>query len=47
MQSIGHGGDFSHTVHGIAGPGLTAISFTPTAAFQQTPGPAAGQRLAD
>ncbi len=45
MQSIGYAPGFSHAVHGAAGPGLTAISFTPTAAFQQTPGPAAGQRL--
>ncbi|MGB5104136.1 MAG: hypothetical protein WBO04_12600 [Steroidobacteraceae bacterium] len=46
MQSIGYAPGFSRAVHGVAGPGLTAIVFTPTAAFQQTPGPAAGQRLA-
>lgn len=45
MLSIGYAGEFSRAVHGVAGPGLTAITFTPTSAFQQTPGPAAGQRL--
>ena len=47
MRSIGYAPEFSRAVRGAAGPGLTAITFTPTAAFQQTPGPAAGQRLAN
>lgn len=46
MRSIGYAPEFSRAVHGVAGPGLTAITFTPSAAFEQTPGPAAGQRLA-
>ena len=41
---IGYTREFAGAVRGIA-PTLAAIAFTPTAAFQQTPGPGAGQRL--
>jgi len=44
LASIGYGPAFAVAVHGGAGP-LAAIRFTPTAAFQQTPGPGAGQPL--
>ncbi len=45
LTSIGYREEFARAVHGHAPPGMVAISFTPTAAFQQTPGPAAGERL--
>jgi hypothetical protein len=41
---IGYTPEFAGAVRGIA-PTLAAITFTPTAAFQQTPGPGAGQPL--
>lgn len=45
MQRIGYPREFSRAAHGDAWQGLAAIAFTLAAAFQQTPGPAAGQRL--
>ena len=44
LASIGYAPEFAAAVHGGGGP-LAAIRFTPTAAFQQTPGPGAGQPL--
>ena len=44
LASIGYGPAVAVAVHGGAGP-LAAIRCTPTAAFQQTPGPGAGQPL--
>ena len=45
LVSIGYRADFAAAVRGHAETGLTAIAFTPSAAFEQTPGPKAGQRL--
>jgi hypothetical protein len=42
---LGYTREFSAAVWGPLPESLAAISFTPTAAFQQTPGPAAGQQL--
>ena len=42
---IGYGPEWADAVRGRP-ERLAAIRFTPTAAFQQTPGPGAGQRLA-
>ena len=44
MRQIGYGPEFAQAVRGD-GHELVAITFTVSAAFQQTPGPAAGQRL--
>jgi hypothetical protein len=44
LGSIGFGVEFAAALHGGTGE-LAAIRFTPAAAFQQTPGPAAGQPL--
>ena len=46
MQSFGYPADFSRAVHGDAWDRLAAITFTPVAAYEQTPGPGAGQALA-
>ncbi len=45
LVSIGYTAEFAAAVRGRAEQGLAAIAFTPVAAFQQTPGPAAGERL--
>jgi hypothetical protein len=45
LVSIGYAADFAAAVRGRADAGLTAITFTPTSAFEQTPGPAAGAQL--
>jgi hypothetical protein len=42
---VGYTPEFANAVRGAA-PRLTAITFTPSAAFQQTPGPGAGQPIA-
>jgi hypothetical protein len=42
---IGYAREFAKALWGPLPEALVAISFTPTAAFQQTPGPAAGQPL--
>lgn len=45
MQAIGYAPAFSRAVHG-EGADLLAITFSIAAAFEQTPGPAAGRQLA-
>lgn len=45
LVSAGYDGEFAAAVRGRAELGLAAIAFTPTAAFDQTPGPAAGTPL--
>jgi hypothetical protein len=45
LVRIGYQRDFARAVRGLADRNLAAISFTPTSAFQQTPGPGAGERL--
>ena len=45
LTRIGYRQEFSQVVRGHADRGLVAIAFTPTSAFQQTPGPGAGERL--
>jgi hypothetical protein len=45
LSSIGYTPDFAGALRGPA-EHLAAIRFTPSAAYQQTPGPGAGQRLA-
>jgi hypothetical protein len=45
LVSVGYAPDFAAAVRGRAEMGLAAIAFTPTSAFEQTPGPAAGARL--
>jgi hypothetical protein len=44
LGRIGFTAPFAAALHGGRGE-LAAVRFTPTAAFQQTPGPAAGQPL--
>ena len=44
LGTIGYDAAFAAAVHGGQGQ-LAAIRFTPSAAFQQTPGPGAGQPL--
>lgn len=44
MQLIGYASQFARAVRGEPTE-LVAITFRPEAAFEQTPGPAAGQRL--
>ena len=41
---MGYRPDFARAVRGHA-DGMAAITFTPSSAFQQTPGPGAGERL--
>jgi hypothetical protein len=45
LVSIGYTAEFSAAVRGRTELGIAAIAFTPTSAFQQTPGPAAGAKL--
>lgn len=45
LVSIGYPAGLAHAIHGGCPARLNAITFTPEAAFQQTPGPAAGTRL--
>lgn len=42
---IGYAREFAAALCGPADPEIAAITFTPTAAFEQTPGPAAGSPL--
>lgn len=44
MQRLGYDADFARAVRG-EGTDLAAINFSVAAAFEQTPGPAAGRRL--
>lgn len=46
MRKLGYEAAFTRAVRG-EGTDLLAITFTVAAAFEQTPGPAAGRRLAD
>lgn len=45
LAGIGYSRTFAEALWGRPPGALTAIAFTPGAAFQQTPGPAAGQPL--
>jgi hypothetical protein len=45
LRRIGYPRDFAEALWGPLPRALAAISFTPTAAFQQTPGPSAGQPI--
>ena len=45
IVSVGFGSSFANAVRGQPGNNLAAIRFTPTSAFEQTPGPAAGHAL--
>ena len=45
LAAIGYRPEFARAVHGDAPDAMVALVFTPTAAFQQTPGPGAGDRL--
>jgi hypothetical protein len=45
LVSAGFHADFAAAVRGRAERSVAAIRFTPASAFEQTPGPAAGQRL--
>jgi hypothetical protein len=45
LQLIGYAAEFARAVRGEA-PDLAAVTFTLASAFLQTPGPAAGKRLA-
>ncbi len=45
LCQLGYTREFSAAVWGPLPETLAAIAFTPTAAFQQTPGPGAGQAL--
>ena len=44
IGQLGHSADVAHTILGHDGA-LTSVHFTVAAAFEQTPGPAAGQPL--
>ena len=44
LTAMGYRPDFARAVRGQA-DGMAAITFTPSSAFQQTPGPGAGERL--
>ena len=46
LRTLGWGSDFVDAVFWHEGAALLAFEFTPTGAFQQTPGPAAGCALA-
>ena len=45
LRQIGYSEEFAEALWGPLPQALAAISFTPTAAFQQTPGPSAGQPI--
>jgi len=45
LTAIGYRPEFARAVHGDVPDAMVALVFTPTAAFQQTPGPGAGDRL--
>jgi hypothetical protein len=45
LTSIGYAPGLARAIHGGRPERLVAITFTPEAAFQQTPGPGAGARL--
>jgi hypothetical protein len=45
LCSVGYRPEFARVLHGEAPRAMVAVAFTPTSAFQQTPGPGAGERL--
>jgi hypothetical protein len=45
LTAVGYRPEFARAVHGNVPDAMVALVFTPTAAFQQTPGPGAGDRL--
>jgi hypothetical protein len=45
LTAIGYRPEFARAVHGDTPDAMVALVFTPTAAFQQTPGPGAGDKL--
>lgn len=45
IMSLGYPGHFSHALMSACADEATAVVFTPTAVFEQTPGPKAGIRL--
>jgi hypothetical protein len=45
IRSVGYGDSFVNALAGGAIPEYTAVTFTPAAAFIQTPGPQAGRKL--
>lgn len=45
LCSIGYRPEFARALHGETPGAMVAVAFTPTSAFQQTPGPGAGERL--
>ncbi|HJW11229.1 MAG TPA: pyridoxamine 5'-phosphate oxidase family protein [Albitalea sp.] len=45
IKGIGFGGNVSHALFKHDAADLVAVRFTPTAAFEQTPGPKAGEAL--
>lgn len=45
LTAIGYRPEFARAVHGDAPDAMVALVFTPSSAFQQTPGPGAGDRL--
>jgi len=45
LTSIGYSSGLARAIHGVADRGLAAVTFTPTAALQQTPAPDAGDTL--
>jgi hypothetical protein len=45
LARVGHGGPFAAAYLAAAAGPLTAVTFTPSAAFAQTPGPDAGRSL--
>lgn len=46
LLEIGHAEEFARCVGSDGSDDIAAVTFTPTAAFQQTPGPGAGRQLA-
>ncbi len=45
LTAIGYRPEFARALHGDVPDAMVALVFTPTAAFQQTPGPGAGEKL--
>jgi hypothetical protein len=47
LEQVGYGGGFGEAITDTGDAELVAITFVPTAVFEQTPGPAAGRLLVD
>jgi len=45
LDRVGHGGDFAEAYLNVVSGLLASVSFVPTEAYAQTPGPRAGQAL--